>query len=212
MRKTKIISTLGPASDSDETINNLIQAGTNVFRLNMSHAKHDWVIEIIPKIRAAADQAGRLVGILMDLQGPAIRTGELSRALELTEGDFCELRLGDGPSSIEKSTTVNYPGLYEDIAPGDTVLVDNGVIQLKVEDVSSEAVLCKVLTDGVLGSRRHINLPGVNVRLPALTDKDKKDAILGGEMNVDFVALSFARESSHLEELRTFLEGQDSKA
>lgn len=212
MRKTKIISTLGPASDSDETINNLIQAGTNVFRLNMSHAKHDWVIEIIPKIRAAADQAGRLVGILMDLQGPAIRTGELSRALELTEGDFCELRLGDGPSSIEKSTTVNYPGLYEDIAPGDTVLVDNGVIQLKVEDVSSEAVLCKVLTDGLLGSRRHINLPGVNVRLPALTDKDKKDAILGGEMNVDFVALSFARESSHLEELRTFLEGQDSNA
>ena len=212
MRKTKIISTLGPASDSEEVIMHLIQAGTNVFRLNMSHAKHDWVIEIIPKIRAAADKAGRIVGILMDLQGPAIRTGELTNSLELLEGDLCELRLGDEAPSIEKSTTVNYPGLHEDISPGDTVLVDNGVIHLKVEEVSSERVLCKALTDGVLGSRRHINLPGVNVRLPALTNKDKEDAVLGGELSVDFVALSFARESSHLEELRTFLEGQESKA
>ena len=131
MRKTKIISTLGPASDSEEVIMHLIQAGTNVFRLNMSHAKHDWVIEIIPKIRAAADQAGRIVGILMDLQGPAIRTGELTNSLELLEGDLCELRLGDEAPSIEKSTTVNYPGLHEDISPGDTVLVDNVGYTLK---------------------------------------------------------------------------------
>ena len=212
MRKTKIISTLGPASDSDQVITHLIKEGTNVFRLNMSHAKHQWVKEVIHKIRASADKAGKFVGILMDLQGPAIRTGMLSTPIELVKGDMCELRLDDGLSTIPQSTTVNYPGLYEDISVGDTVLVDNGVIHLKVEEVSKERIHCSALTDGILGSKRHINLPGVNVRLPALTTKDKEDAVLGVELGVDFVALSFARESSHLEDLRSFLEGQGSKA
>ena len=212
MRKTKIISTLGPASDSDEVIGNLIKSGTNVFRLNMSHAKHEWVKDIIPRIRSASDQAGRFVGILMDLQGPSIRTGELSSPIELVKGDMCELRLDGGASTIDQSTTVNYPSLFEDISVGDTVLVDNGVIHLKVEDVSKERIHCSALTDGTLGSRRHINLPGINVRLPGLTDKDKKDAALGGDLGVDFVALSFARESSHLEDLRVFLESDGSRA
>ena len=193
MRKTKIISTLGPASDSDEVIGNLIKSGTNVFRLNMSHAKHEWVKDIIPRIRSASDQAGKFVGILMDLQGPSIRTGELSSPIDLVKGDMCELRLDGGAPTIDQSTTVNYPGLFEDISVGDTVLVDNGVIHLKVEDVSKERIHCSALTDGTLGSRRHINLPGINVRLPGLTDKYKKDAALGGDLGVDFVALSFAR-------------------
>ena len=102
MRKTKIISTLGPASDSDEVIGNLIKAGTNVFRLNMSHAKHEWVKEIIPRIRSASDQAGKFVGILMDLQGPSIRTGELSSPIELVKGDMCELRLDGGGLLLSK--------------------------------------------------------------------------------------------------------------
>ena len=150
MRKPKIISTLGPASDSDQVITHLIKEGTNVFRLNMSHAKHQWVKEVIHKIRASADEAGKFVGILMDLQGPAIRTGVLSTPIELVKGDMCELRLDDGPSTIPQSTTVNYPGLYEDISVGDTVLVDNGVIHLKVEEVSKERIHCSALTDGIL--------------------------------------------------------------
>ena len=105
----------------------------------------------------------------MDLQGPSIRTGELSSPIELVKGDMCELRLDGGAPTIDQSTTVNYPGLFEDISVGDTVLVDNGVIHLKVEDVSKERIHCSALTDGTLGSRRHINLPGINVRSVSYT-------------------------------------------
>ena len=138
MRKTKIISTLGPASDKDEVIEQLIRSGTDVFRLNMSHAKHEWVSDIVPRIRSLSEKVGKFVAILMDLQGPAIRTGDLSNPLELSEGDLCELRLGDSDPSIEKSTSVNYPGLAEDLTVGDIVLVDNGVIQLKVKELADE--------------------------------------------------------------------------
>ena len=212
MRKTKIISTLGPASDTDEVIEQLIRSGTDVFRLNMSHAKHEWVSDIVPRIRSFSEKVGKFVAILMDLQGPAIRTGDLSNPLELSEGDLCELRLGDSDPSIEKSTSVNYPGLAEDLTVGDIVLVDNGVIQLKVKELADERISCVVLTDGVLGSRRHINLPGVHVRLPALTEKDMADAMLGVEMEIDFVGLSFAREAAHLEELRVAIEQAGSRA
>ncbi|MED5471024.1 MAG: pyruvate kinase [Verrucomicrobiota bacterium] len=212
MRKTKIISTLGPASDTDEVIEQLIRSGTDVFRLNMSHAKHEWVSDIVPRIRSLSEKVGKFVAILMDLQGPAIRTGDLSNPLELSEGDLCELRLGDSDPSIEKSTSVNYPGLAEDLTVGDIVLVDNGVIQLKVKELADERISCVVLTDGVLGSRRHINLPGVHVRLPALTEKDMADAMLGVEMEIDFVGLSFAREAAHLEELRVAIEQAGSRA
>ena len=212
MRKTKIISTLGPASDTDEVIEQLIRSGTDVFRLNMSHAKHEWVSDIVPRIRSLSEKVGKFVAILMDLQGPAIRTGDLSNPLELSEGDLCELRLVDSDPSIEKSTSVNYPGLAEDLTVGDIVLVDNGVIQLKVKELADERISCVVLTDGVLGSRRHINLPGVHVRLPALTEKDMADAMLGVEMEIDFVGLSFAREAAHLEELRVAIEQAGSRA
>jgi pyruvate kinase len=212
MRKTKIISTLGPASDTDEVIEELIRSGTDVFRLNMSHAKHEWVSDIVPRIRSLSEKIGKFVAILMDLQGPAIRTGDLSDPLELSEGDLCELRLGDSDPCIEKSTSVNYPGLAEDLTVGDIVLVDNGVIQLKVKELNDERVSCIVLTDGVLGSRRHINLPGVNVRLPALTEKDMADAMLGVKMEIDFLGLSFAREAAHLEELRVAIEQASSRA
>ena len=212
MRKTKIISTLGPASDTDEVIEQLIRSGTDVFRLNMSHAKHEWVSDIVPRIRSLSEKVGKFVAILMDLQGPAIRTGDLSNPLELSEGDLFELRLVDSDSSIVKSTSVNYPGLAEDLTVGDIVLVDNGVIQLKVKELADERISCVVLTDGVLGSRRHINLPGVHVRLPALTEKDMADAMLGVEMEIDFVGLSFAREAAHLEELRVAIEQAGSRA
>ncbi len=212
MRKTKIISTLGPASDTDEVIEQLIRSGTDVFRLNMSHAKHEWVSDIVPRIRSLSEKVGKFVAILMDLQGPAIRTGDLSNPLELSEGDLFELRLVDSDPSIEKSTSVNYPGLAEDLTVGDIVLVDNGVIQLKVKELADERISCVVLTDGVLGSRRHINLPGVHVRLPALTEKDMADAMLGVEMEIDFVGLSFAREAAHLEELRVAIEQAGSRA
>jgi len=171
VRKTKIICTLGPATEKPETLRQLVQQGADVFRLNMSHAEHSWVRKIVPQIRKAADDAERTVAILLDTQGPAIRTGDLKTKLHLQPDDIIELTVRGAKSEEKYSVDVNYEGLVNDIQVGDTVLVDNGMIRLLVLDKKKNRVRCKVLTPGTLGSRRHINLPGVRVNLPSLTEK-----------------------------------------
>ena len=212
MRKTKIICTLGPATEKTGTLLQLIEKGADVLRLNMSHAKRDWVREIVPRIRQLADDVGRPVAILLDTQGPAIRTGDLKTDLHLQPGDILELTVGGAKSEEKYSVDVNYEGLIDDVAVGDTLLVDNGMIRLVVLEKPAKRIRCKVMTAGTLGSRRHINLPGVHVNLPPLTEKDIADVTLGAELGVDFVALSFVRKKSDLEELRRLLAGKKSKA
>jgi len=212
MRKTKIICTLGPATEKTETIRALLSAGADVFRLNMSHAKHEWVREIVPRIRKIAAEIPRAAAILLDTQGPAIRTGELKSNLELKPGDILEFTVRGAKSEEKYSVDVNYAGLVNDISVGDVVLVDNGVMRLLVLEKKRNRIRCKVLTKGVLGSRRHINLPGVRVNLPPLTQKDLEDIALGVELKVDFVALSFARKKSDLQELRRVLKKAGSRA
>jgi len=212
MRKTKIICTLGPATESSEVLGQLMRQGADVFRLNMSHAKHDWVREIVPRIRSIAEELKRPVAILLDTQGPAIRTGDLTTDLKLKPDDILEFTVRGAKSEETFSVDVNYDGLINDISAGDTVLVDNGVIQLLVLEKEHNRIRCKVLTPGTLGSRRHINLPGVRVNLPPLTQKDLDDVRLGVEMNVDLVALSFARRASDIEELRRVLQSLSSNA
>ncbi|MBA2623821.1 MAG: pyruvate kinase [Chthoniobacterales bacterium] len=202
MRKTKIICTLGPATEKPDVLRQLMLQGADVFRLNMSHARHEWVRAIVPQIRQIAHEIQRPVGILLDTQGPAIRTGDVGTDLQLTPGDILEFTVRGAKSEEAYSVDVNYDGLINDISAGDTVLVDNGVIQLLVLEKRQNRIRCKVLTPGILGSRRHINLPGVRVNLPPLTQKDLDDVRLGAEMKVDFVALSFARQKSDLDELR----------
>jgi pyruvate kinase len=205
LRKTKIIATLGPASESPENLRALIEAGVNVFRLNMSHASHDWVRAIVPTIRKVAADLGTHTGILMDTQGPAIRTGDLPTKLDLKVGDILEFTVRGARSEEHYSVDVNYDGLINDISEGDTVLVDNGVMHMKVLSKRENKIRCEVLTPGKLGSRRHINLPGVKVNLPPLTAKDHADIEVGAQLGVDFVALSFCREPSDIEELRAAL-------
>src|SRR5213595_2768399 len=212
VRKTKIICTLGPASEKPETLRQLVHEGANVFRLNMSHAQHDWVREIVPRIRSIAEELGRAVAILMDTQGPAIRTGDLKTDLHLKPGDILEFTVRGAKSEEAYSVDVNYDGLINDINEGDTVLVDNGVIHLLVLGKRENRIRCKVITPGTLGSRRHINLPGVRVNLPPLIQTDPGDIALGMEMNVDFIALSFVRQRSDLDELRELLAQKGSKA
>jgi pyruvate kinase len=202
LRKTKIIATLGPATDSLEMLARLLGAGVNVFRLNMSHAPHDWVRRVVGDIRAAAASRQQFAAILMDTQGPAIRTGELPVPLELRPGEKFTLTVRGEHSEEERSVNVNYENFVNDINPGDVVLIDNGTIQMKVLAKSGNKVQCEVLTQGTLGSRRHINLPGVKVSLPALTAKDIADVQLGLELGVDFIALSFVREARDLMQLR----------
>lgn len=212
MRKTKIICTLGPASESPEVLRQMIQEGVNVFRLNMSHAPHEWVRTIVARIRTIATELGTVVGILMDTQGPAIRTGDLPAKLNLKVGDTFEFTVRGAKSEEEYSVGVNYDGLVDDISVGDTVLVDNGVIHMKVLAKSGTHIRCEVLTPGTLGNRRHINLPGVKVNLPPLTEKDLADVKVGAEVGVDFVALSFCREASDVDALRAVLSEHHSSA
>src|SRR5437667_1102334 len=212
MRKTKIICTLGPATEKTETLRQLIDKGADVFRLNMSHATHEWVRNIVPRIRALAEAAGRPVALLLDTQGPAIRTGDLKTNLHLEPGDLVEFTLRGAKSKERYSVDVNYDGFAADVSVGDTILVDNGLIKLVVRAKGRNRVLCKALTSAVLTSRRHINLPGVRVRLPSLTPKDLADVSLGAELGADFIALSFVREKSDIEELRKLLSQKKSKA
>src|SRR5437868_3829080 len=202
LRKTKIVATLGPATDSAEMLAKLIKAGVNVFRLNMSHAPHDWVRRVVKDIRAASAATNCHAGIMMDTQGPAIRTGELPVPLDLRPGQKFTLTVRGERSEEERSVDVNYAEFVNDINVGDVVLIDNGAIEMKVLAKSGNKVECEVLTEGKLGSRRHINLPGVKVSLPALTAKDIVDVKLGLELAVDFIALSFVREARDLLQLK----------
>ena len=202
LRRTKIVSTLGPATDSAEMIGKLMDAGVNVFRLNMSHAPHDWIRRVVGSIRAEAAARKIFAGIMMDTQGPAIRTGDIGVPLNLLPGQKFTLTVRGEHDLEEHSVDVNYENFVNDISVGDVVLIDNGTIEMKVLAKFGNKVECEVLTAGTLGSRRHINLPGVKVSLPALTAKDIKDVKLGLEVGVDFIALSFVREARDLLQLK----------
>jgi pyruvate kinase len=212
MRRTKIICTLGPASEKSETLREMICAGADVFRLNMSHAEHSWVREIVPRIRKLAQELKRPVAILIDTQGPAIRTGDVHADFTLHPGDIVEFTARGAAKKETYSVDVNYDGFIGDVSIGDTILVDNGVVQLRVLEKQKDRVRCKVMTEGVLGSRRHINLPGVKVNLPPLTEKDLEDVALAAEMEADFVSLSFARQKRDVDELRAVMKKHGSSA
>lgn len=202
-RKTRIICTLGPATESDEVLESLILAGTNVFRLNMSHAKHEWVRDICPRIRAISDRLSSHTSILCDLQGPSIRTGDVDEPLQLEKGDIVEFRKRDAEATVPLSTTVNYDGLMADVSEGDSLIVDNGGFLMLIKEVHENKILCEVETGGEMGSRRHINLPGVRLNLPALTKKDHLDIVLACDVECDFIAGSFVRDAEHVRQLRS---------
>jgi pyruvate kinase len=210
-RHTKIIATIGPATDSEERLGQLIAAGVDVFRLNMAHGTGEWAAELIQRTRRVSQSVKRHVAIMMDVKGPEIRTGVVPAPIELKVDDLLELHT-DVPTAGLTSVSVNYPDLPKDVAVGSVVLVDSGLIRLRALEVGPTRVLCKVLTPGKLGSRRHINLPGVEVSLPALTEKDERDVRAGVAAGMDFVALSFVRSSADVAALRKLLESLGSKA
>ena len=211
-RATKIICTIGPATDTSDMLGQLIEAGANVFRLNMSHSKHDWVREVVFRIRRKAAELKANVAILFDLQGPSIRTGDLLEPYHLKKGDTVEIRLGTAKPELPFSTTVNYDGLLQDVQAGHTMVVDNGGILMRIAEVRPDRLICDVLTEGVFGSRRHINLPGVALRLPALTEKDLADLAVAVECETDYVAMSFVRDAAHIAQLREHIDNLGGKA
>ena len=215
-RRTKVIFTLGPATESEEMLEKIIRAGADVARLNMAHAKHDWCRAVIRRIRAVSAKVGREIAIMMAIKGPEIRTGDVDKPIELVAGQIFDFTVKPGATRDDaeevRSVDVNYRDLVNDIKVGDTVLVDNGLIRLEVLEKKDAHIRCRVLTPGELKSRRHINLPGVKVNLPAFTEKDRADTLVGIEEGIDFVALSFVREGADIETLREFLHINKSSA
>jgi len=207
MRRTKIIATLGPASFNPDTLEHLMRRGVNVFRINASHARPAQVRTQVPDLRRIARAQGIAVGILLDLQGPGIRTGDLPVPLELSPGDTVEFTVAGAPARLPLSTTVNYDQFAADVEVGRILLVDNGELRMRILEKSSERVVCEALNPARLGSRRHINLPGVRVSLPALTEKDRADVALGLELEVDYFAQSFVRDPDDVRELRALVSG-----
>jgi pyruvate kinase len=212
-RQTKIIATLGPATESKDMLAKLIVAGVDILRLNMAHGTHQWVDDAMWFIREVSSEVGRHVGVMMDVKGPEIRTGKVNAPIELKFGDHFELHIESAePSGDAPAVSVNYPGLPGDLEVGAVVLIDSGLIRMRVIDKDDAHILCEVLTPGSIGSKRHINLPGVFVNLPCLTAKDEEDLRAGVRAGIDFVALSFVRQAEDIRVLRRFLDGLGSSA
>lgn len=205
MRKTKIICTIGPATDSLDMLTRLYTAGMSVVRLNMSHGDHASHARVIAAVRALNATVPYPVALVLDTQGPEIRTGTLNRDLQLNEGDVITVSVRSGDSVEESSIQINYEDLLEAVDPGDRITVDNGLINLEVLEKLERTLRCRVVDGGTLKSRRHVNLPGIKVNLPAITQKDKRDIMFGIKHAIDYVALSFVREARDIMQLRELL-------
>ena len=205
MRQTKIICTIGPATESIDMLEKLANAGMNVARLNMSHGHHESHAKIIQSIHQLNKKLNHPIAILLDTQGPEIRTGDMVNDLHLEEGDTISI-VARGAEDVESSSIhINYDDLINDVDVGDTITVDNGLINLEVLNKEERVMQVKVIDGGLLKSKRHVNLPGIRVNLPAITDKDRRDIAFGMEQGVDFIALSFVRQADDIHELRELL-------
>ncbi|MCA0969833.1 pyruvate kinase [Halobacillus litoralis] len=210
-RKTKIVSTIGPASESTEKLTELINAGMNVARLNFSHGDFEEHGARIKNIREAAAATGKTVAILLDTKGPEIRTGTLKEGeVYLEKGSTAYVSMDEIEGDAERFS-VTYPGLINDVHPGSKILLDDGLVELQVEEVDKDnnEIKTTVLNNGPLKNKKGVNVPNVSVNLPGITEKDAKDIEFGIEQGVDFIAASFVRRASDVLEIKELLEKHD---
>jgi pyruvate kinase len=204
-KKTKIVATLGPATDSREMIRELSISGVNVFRINFSHANYENVTRIVAEIRAMNADLGHNVAILADLQGPKLRVGNMGEGVELKVGDTFTFTTNKCEGSQERAY-MTYKKFPKDVNVGEKILVDDGKMSFEVIETNGvDEVKTKVLVDGVLHSKKGVNLPNTNVSQPALTKKDIKDAKFAIELEVDWIALSFVRSAQDLKKLKKLI-------
>jgi pyruvate kinase len=209
-RRTKIVATLGPASDSPGRLRELLAAGVDVVRLNLSHGTHDEHAERAWLVREIAADLGRPVALLADLQGPKLRIGDLLEPIVLESGTEVTLCAQDAARDGELPVAPSVIG--EVLAPGHDVLIDDGLVRLRVDEVDAGRARCAVLVGGRVSSHKGVNLPGVPLPIPSLTEKDSADLQWALETNVDFIALSFVRSATDVRELRGLIEEADSHA
>jgi len=204
-RKAKIICTLGPTSDSDDTITRLVGAGMDVARLNFSHGTHETHLETIRTVRRVAERLDRPVAILQDLQGPKIRIGNFADgSVRLVPGDPFAITTREVPGDADRVSTP-YRQLPHDVKPGSNILLKDGLIKLEVTEVTENEVICVVVDGGMLYDRSGISLPGTRISEPSFTHKDMKDLDFGLDNDVDYVALSFVRDPADVELIREYM-------
>jgi len=214
MRRTKIVSTLGPASNSPEVLRDLIQAGVNVVRLNFSHSSTTIHIQTAALVRKIAAELGQIVGILADLQGPKIRVSRFKNGKVILQDGAqfvldAALPKEDGDEHV---VGIDYKELPQDVVPHDTLLLDDGRIVLKVEKIEGSKIICWVDVGGELSNNKGINRQGGGLSAPALTDKDKADIKTAAELQADYIAVSFPRSAADLEEARTLIKAAGGNA
>ncbi|MCC8365238.1 pyruvate kinase PykF [Xenorhabdus sp. PB61.4] len=207
MKKTKIVCTIGPKTESEEKLTELLNSGMNVMRLNFSHGDYEEHGQRIKNIRAVTAKTGKKAAILLDTKGPEIRTMKLEDGndVSLTAGQTFTFTTDQSTIGNQERVAVTYSGLPADLSVGNTVLVDDGLIAMTVKEIAGTEVICEVLNNGDLGENKGVNLPNVSINLPALAEKDKQDLIFGCEQGVDFIAASFIRKRSDVLEIREHL-------
>lgn len=213
MNRTKIIATIGPSTNNLKTLRQMHADGLNVVRINMSHADHAYardIISLVKKINKDQAQNYGPLAILVDTQGPEIRTGESNASLDLKMGQVVNLTVRDDQDVETSSIKINYKGLIDSVKKGSMITIDNGLINFKVLEKNKDNLKCKVIDGGMLGSKRHVNLPGIRVDLPSITKKDILDIKFAINEDVDFIALSFVRSASDVHELRKILDKHQS--
>ena len=210
-KRTKIICTIGPTTETFSSIKKLHEAGMNVARLNMSHSNHKNAKKIIDRIKKLNKTIENPVGILLDTQGPEIRTGDTSQVVNLEPGQLVSFTIRDEVDVETTSIRVHYDELIQSVNVGTLISLDNGLLNFKVLKKSKNELECKVLDGGKLGSKRHVNLPGIRINLPSVTEKDKRDIAFGLKEDVDFIALSFVRNASDIDDLKGVLKNNIKK-
>jgi len=209
-RRTKIVATLGPASDSPEMLRALARAGMNAARLNLSHGTHDEHAERVERLRAAEADVGHPIALIADLQGPKLRVGDLEEPVVLRQGEDITVCAEDAATNGELPVA---PAVIGDVLkPGHDVLIDDGLVRLRVGDVEAGRARCEVIVGGVVTSHKGVNLPGVPLPIPSLTRKDNADLEFALDIGVDFVALSFVRSAADVRDLRALIEQSGSHA
>ncbi|NLR08556.1 pyruvate kinase [Lactobacillus sp. HBUAS51381] len=209
MKKTKIVSTLGPASTDVDTIVKLIESGANIFRFNFSHGDHEEHLDRLEKVHKAEKITGKTVGIMLDTKGAEIRTTvEKGGKLDFHTDDVFRISMDASLEGTKEKIAVTYPGLYDDVHEGGHVLFDDGLLDTVVEkkDDATKELVVKVQNDGVLGSRKGVNAPGVSINLPGITEKDSDDIRFGLDHEINFIAASFVRKPQDVMDIRELLE------
>lgn len=204
-KKTKIVCTMGPATDSDEILRQLVLNGLNVCRFNFSHGSHEEHKIRMDRTKRIREELNEPIAILLDTKGPEIRTGDFEESIILEEGEKFVITMDDCIGNKERCT-VSYKGMVDDVKLGDTILIDDGLVALKVVEIKGNDIITVVENSGKVSSKKGVNLPGVVINLPAVTDKDISDIKFGIEQGIDFIAASFVRKAADVIEIRKILE------